>query len=72
MLDSEILEQLQGSSVEERIRIIEAILQSLKHDMRLSSPLPKIPSADNPLRGKVIYYENPYEPVATENWEALA
>ena len=34
MLDSEIIEKLQGSPVEDRIRVIEAILHSLKRDMR--------------------------------------
>ena len=34
MLDSEILEKLQGASIEERIRVIEAILQTVKHDMQ--------------------------------------
>ena len=34
MLDSEILEKLQGASIEERIRVIEAILRSLKNDIQ--------------------------------------
>lgn len=63
MIDSEILEKLQGSSVEDRIRVIEAILHTLKHDMR-SPTSPQIPSEHNPLRGKVIFYDSPYEPVA--------
>ncbi len=71
MLDSEILEKLQGSSIEDRIRIIEAILDTLKHDMR-SPTSQKIPSEHNPLQGKVIFYDNPYESVAAEDWEALA
>ena len=71
MLDSEILEKLQGALIEERIRVIEAILRSLKHDMR-SAPSQQIPSESNPLRGKVIHYDEPYEPVAAEDWEALA
>jgi hypothetical protein len=33
MLESEIIEKLQGSSIEDRIRVIEAILHTLKHDM---------------------------------------
>ena len=71
MLDSEILEKLQSASIEERIRVIEAILRSLKHDMRSASSQ-QILSESNPLRGKVIYYDDPYEPVAVEDWEALA
>lgn len=71
MLDLEILEKLQGASIEDRIRVIEVILRSLKHDMRSASSQ-QIPSEHNPLRGKVIYYDNPYEPVAAEDWEALA
>ena len=34
MLDSETLEKLQNASLEERITIIEAILQSLKNDIK--------------------------------------
>jgi predicted RNA methylase len=71
MLDSEILEKLQGSSIEDRIRVIEAILNTLKHDVRVL-PSQQNLSVSNPLKGKVIYYNNPYEPVAVEDWEALA
>lgn len=71
MLDSEILEKLQGSSIEDRILVIEAILNTLKHDMRVL-PSKQIPSGSNPLKGKVIYYNDPYEPVAVDDWEALA
>ena len=71
MLDSEILEKLQGASIEERIRVIEAILRSLKQDMR-SAPSQQIPSESNPLRGKVIRYDDPYQPVVAEDWEALS
>jgi hypothetical protein len=39
MLDSEILEKLQGASIEERIRVIEAILRSLKTDIQKSASL---------------------------------
>ncbi len=71
MLDSEILEKLQGALIEERIRVIEAILRSLKHDMRSALSQQILPES-NPLRGKVIHYDDPYEPVAAEDWEALA
>ena len=71
MLDSEILEKLQGASIEERIRVIEAILRSLKHDMR-SALSQQSPSDFNSLRGKIIHYDDPYQPVAAEDWEALA
>ncbi len=57
-------------SIEARIRLIKAILRSLKQDMRSVSQ--QIPSESNPLRGKVIRYDNPYEPVAAEDWQALA
>jgi hypothetical protein len=69
MIESDILEKLQGTSIEERILIIEAILQTVKNDMR-STSLPQLTS-EHPLRGKVIRYEDPYEPVAVEDWEAL-
>jgi len=70
MLNSDILKQLQGTSIEERIRLIEAILQTLKLDLSEQSHA----SADNngSLRGKVRYYNSPYEPVAAEDWEASA
>jgi len=34
MIDSEILEKLQGFSIEDRMNIIEVILNTLKQDMR--------------------------------------
>ena len=71
MLDSEILEKLQGTSIEERIRVIEVILRSLKHDIRSASSQ-QILSESNPLRGKVVHYDDPYKPVAAEDWKALA
>jgi len=71
MIESDILEKLQGTSIEERILIIEAILQTVKNDMRLSAS-PPIKPEHNPLRGKVIRYDAPYEPVAAEDWEVLA
>lgn len=37
MIDPQIIETLQNSSVEERIAIIEAILQSLKSDIAKTS-----------------------------------
>ena len=49
--------------------IIEAILQTVKNDMR-STSLPQLTS-EHPLRGKVIHYDDPYEPVAAKDWEAL-
>lgn len=70
MIDSEILKKLQGTSIEERILIIEAILQTVKNDMRLTSSQ-QLSSEENPLKGKVIHYDAPYEPVALEDWETL-
>ncbi|MCF3582542.1 hypothetical protein L2E76_18720 [Planktothrix agardhii 1811] len=69
MIESDILEKLQGTSIEDRILIIEAILQTVKNDMR-STSLPQMTS-EHPLRGKVIHYDDPYEPVAAKDWEAL-
>lgn len=45
MLDSESLEKLQGASIEERIAIIEVILQSLKNDIKDTSQTK--PSSDS-------------------------
>jgi hypothetical protein len=70
MVDPELLEQLKTASVDERINLIEAILQSLKRDIH-SAPRQAI-AETRPLRGKVRSYEDPYEPVAAEDWEALA
>ncbi|MGI0495936.1 hypothetical protein [Limnospira platensis] len=67
MIESEILKKIQGTSIEERILIIEAILKTVKKDMRSR----QLSSQDKPLNGKVIYYDNPYEPVAADDWEAL-
>jgi hypothetical protein len=70
MIDPNLLEQLKTASVDERINLIEAILQSLKRDIHSAS---RQTIADtHPLRGKVRYYEDPYEPVAAEDWEASA
>ncbi|HIK12236.1 MAG TPA: hypothetical protein IGS52_18585 [Oscillatoriaceae cyanobacterium M33_DOE_052] len=71
MNKTEIINQLQGTTIEERILIIEAILETVKNDMKLSSSPPLKPE-QNPLRGKVIRYDDPYEPVAAEDWEVLA
>ena len=70
MLDVDILNQLHGASIEERIRVIEMILKSLKQDLRVSNA--QAVAEQHPLRGKVRYYEDPYEPVAGEDWEASA
>ena len=70
MIESEILEKLQGTSIEERILIIEAILQTVKNEMRLISSQ-QVSFEHQPLRGKVVRYHNPYEPVAASDWEAL-
>ena len=71
MVELEILEKLQGTSIEERIQIIEAILQTVKNDMRDSNEA-KVSEDKRPLRGKVIHYEEPFEPVAIDDWEVLA
>ncbi|MDJ0845959.1 hypothetical protein [Crocosphaera sp.] len=37
------------------------------------SPQKKVPSSDNslPLEGTVHYYDDPFEPVASDEWEVL-
>jgi hypothetical protein len=65
MLDFDILHQLQGTSVEERIRLIEAILPTLKRDLSAQSQLSV--SDDRPLRDKLRHYNSPYEPIAAED-----
>ncbi len=70
MIESEILEKLRGTSIEERIQIIEAILRSVKSDMR-AVPSQQV-AGQGSLKGKVIRYEEPYEPLAVEDWEALS
>ena len=71
MIESEIIEKLQGTSIEDRILVIEAILRTVKSDMRAISSQ-QILSGQSPLQGKVIRYDEPYEPVAAEDWEALS
>ncbi|NES69676.1 MAG: hypothetical protein F6K24_32915 [Okeania sp. SIO2D1] len=68
MVELEILKKLQGTSIEERILIIEAILKTVKNDMR-STSLQQLSSEERPLQGKVIHYDQPYEAVALEDWE---
>ncbi|GAP99877.1 hypothetical protein [Leptolyngbya sp. NIES-2104] len=70
MIDSETLEKLQKSSVQDRIAIIEMILHSLKQDIQ-SSPKQNA-SEQKSLRGKVLRYDDPYEPVASDDWEATS
>ena len=62
MLDADISNQLKEASIEERIRIIEMILRSLKQDLRAS----KVQSVatQRPLRGTVRHYEEPYDSAA--------
>ena len=71
MIESEILEKLQGTSIEKRIQVIEAILRTVKSDMR---PIPsqQVLAGQVSLKGKVIRYEEPLEPVAVEDWETLS
>lgn len=78
MLDSDILDKLQGSSIEERIRIIEVILQTVKQDMqKITSPQPE--TATQPQRpafgfmqGTGIILDDVVAPVLPEtDWEAL-
>lgn len=71
MLESEILEKMKGLSIEERIRVIEAIWRTINSDMR-SSVSPSISEEHPPLCGKVIHYEDLYEPIAAEDWKASA
>ena len=42
-------------------------------DTRVASAPPNLPTApaDSPLRGTVLKYEDPLEPVAEDDWEAL-
>ncbi len=73
MLDSEILEKLQGSSIEDRIRVIEAILNTLKHDMRSPEPInrPQRP-AFGFMKGTGKILGDIVAPIVPENaWEVL-
>jgi len=71
MIEAEILEKLQRISIKERIKIIEVILRTIENDMGSDSEQ-RISGGEYPLRGKVIRYDAPYEPVAAEDWEVLA
>ena len=78
MLDSETLAKLQNASIEERITIIEAILRSLKNDMK-NNDSPQSESTSRPQRpafgfmkdtGKIL--GDVVAPVLPENtWEIL-
>ena len=41
MVDFRTLREIQGAPVEERLHLIEIILQSLKKDIETTSPVPK-------------------------------
>ena len=41
MIDSRMLREIQGAPVEERLHLIEIILQSLKKDIETTSSAPK-------------------------------
>jgi hypothetical protein len=78
MLDSDLLDKLQGSSIEERIRVIEVILQTVKQDMqKITSPQPE--TAAQPQRstfgfmqGTGIILGDVVAPVLPEtDWEVL-
>lgn len=43
MIDLKTVEQIQQASVAERIQLIELILESLKHDMKIKSTAEKPP-----------------------------
>ncbi|MEB3343494.1 hypothetical protein [Okeania sp.] len=62
--------KLQGTSIQERILVIEAVLQTVKNDMGLTSSQ-QLSSEEQPLKGKVINYDAPYEPIALQDWETL-
>lgn len=69
MLDSDTLKKLQNASISERLQTLELIIESLKQDLRnISQPQEII--HQKPLKGKVIHYDAPYQPVAEEDWEA--
>jgi len=72
MIESEILKKLEGVSIEERILIIESILQTIKNEMRSTSSKKLSQGSPKQLKGKLISYKDPYEPVAAADWEALA
>ena len=71
MIESEILEKLKGTSIEERILVIEAILRTVKNEMLSTSSKDISENSSKPLKGKLISYSDPYEPVAAEDWEVL-
>lgn len=72
MIESEIIEKLQETSIEERILIIEAILKTVKNEMRSTSSKELSQDSPKPLKGKLIRYNDPYESLAAADWEALA
>ena len=73
MIDSEILEKLQGFSIEDRINVIEAILNTLKHDMRSPELInrPQRP-AFGFMKGTGEILDDLVAPILPENtWEVL-
>jgi hypothetical protein len=71
MIESKILKKLERASIEERILVIEAILQTVKNEMRSTSSKKLSQDSPKPLKGKLVRYNDPYESVAEADWEAL-
>lgn len=78
MLESEILQKMQEASIEERIRVIELLLQSLKQELVQSSESPA-PPTEQPSRAPFGYMKGTgsihgdiVSPVVPESeWEVL-
>ncbi|WP_239112510.1 hypothetical protein [Halomicronema sp. CCY15110] len=78
MLETEILQKMQSASIEERIRVIELLLQSLKQELVQNPELPAAPT-EQPSRAPFGYMKNTgsikgdiVSPVVPESeWEVL-
>ena len=78
MLDSEVLEKMQQASIEERIRVIELLLQSLKQELvqkSESSAAPTEKTSRAPfgyMKGTISIHGDIVSPVVPESeWEVL-
>ncbi|MEM6835857.1 MAG: hypothetical protein AAF609_03295 [Cyanobacteria bacterium P01_C01_bin.120] len=78
MLESEMLQKMQGASIEERIRVIELLLQSLKQELvqnsKSSAASPEQPSRApfGYMKGTISIHGDIVSPVVPESdWEVL-
>ncbi|EKV01264.1 hypothetical protein Lepto7375DRAFT_3419 [Leptolyngbya sp. PCC 7375] len=78
----EIIQAAQQLNVQEQIQLVSQLVQTLEQVIQKSIATTHLQPPTKPknteaashshlLKGKVKYYDAPYEPVAIEDWDAL-